>query len=261
MRPAQICCTALSCSFLFFGLHMTHRRHVAAVAAINADVIKDLPVRWAFFQQWLRNPRAIAALAPSSLLLAREMIAQLPESVDHVIELGGGTGVFTNALIEHGVQPDHLMVVELNEALHRMLKQRFPGTLLVRGDARNLVNLVGREKFAESGSVDAVISGLGLLSMKRDVQREILAAAFKVLKPGGRFIQFTYGPVGPVPRELLDELDLNSRRASVAWFNVPPATVYVYTRNRSTAVRAVRAGDARKHATQPNKNFDGDSDV
>ena len=235
---------------------MTHRRPVAAVASINQS-----PIRWAFFQQWLRNPRAIAALAPSSRLLAREMIAQLPDVVDHVIELGGGTGVFTNALIEYGIEPDHLMVVEINEALHRMLKQRFPDTRLVRGDARNLVNLVGREKFAESGGVDAVVSGLGLLSMKRDVQREILAAVFNVLKPGGRFIQFTYGPVGPVARELLNELDINSRRASVAWFNVPPATVYVYTRNRSTAVRAVRAGDATKRATQPYKNFDGDNDV
>lgn len=170
------------------------------------------------------------------------MIAQLPATVERVIELGGGTGVFTKALIEHGLSNDQLMVVELNGALHRMLKKRFPGTRLVRGDARNLVNLVGREKFAEVGGVDAVVSGLGLLSMSREIQREILESVFSVLQPGGRFIQFTYGPISPVPRELLDQLDLNSRRASVAWFNVPPATVYVYTRNRSTAVHAVRAG-------------------
>lgn len=169
------------------------------------------------------------------------MIAQLPESAERIIEFGGGTGVFTRGLIEHGVGPDQLMVVELNGALHRMLKRRFPATRVVRGDARNVAALVAREKFAEVGGVDAVVSGLGLLSMSREVQREVLAAAFSVLKPGGRFIQFTYGPVGPVPRELLGELDLNSRRASVAWFNVPPATVYVYTRNRSTAVHAVRA--------------------
>lgn len=248
------------------GPPMTHRRHSAAAAAISATTvgaaaIRDLPIRWAFFQQWLRNPRAIAALAPSSRVLAREMIVQLPPSAERIIEFGGGTGVFTRALIDHGVAPGQLMVVELNGALHRMLKHRFPATRVVRGDARNVAALVAREKFAEIGGVDAVISGLGLLSMSRDVQREILAAAFNVLKPDGRFIQFTYGPVGPVPRELLGELDLKSRRASVAWFNVPPATVYVYTRNRSTAVRAVRAG-ARLPARDPNnKIFDGDTDV
>ncbi|MFZ2234815.1 MAG: methyltransferase domain-containing protein [Dokdonella sp.] len=240
---------------------MTHRRHSAAAAAISAASIRDLPIRWAFFQQWLRNPRAIAALAPSSRVLARAMIAQLPESAERIIEFGGGTGVFTRGLIEHGVGPDQLMVVELNGALHRMLKRRFPATRVVRGDARNVAALVAREKFAEVGGVDAVVSGLGLLSMSREVQREVLAAAFSVLKPGGRFIQFTYGPVGPVPRELLGELDLNSRRASVAWFNVPPATVYVYTRNRSTAVHAVRA-PLRVPPRAPNEIiFDGDNDV
>ncbi|MEO7916270.1 MAG: methyltransferase domain-containing protein [Dokdonella sp.] len=214
---------------------MTQRRHSADAA------ISDFPIRWTFFQQWLRNPKAIAALAPSGRQLAREMIAQLPEDAERVIELGGGTGVFTRALIEHGIGPDHLMVVELNHALYKMLKRRFPGTRFACGDARHLVKLVERTKFSMPGEVDAVISGLGLLSMKRNMQREILAAVFDVLKPGGQFIQFTYGPIGPVSRDLLAELDLNSRRASIAWRNVPPATVYVYTRNRSTAVRAIRA--------------------
>ena len=131
----------------------------------------------------------------------------------------------------------------------------------MRGDARNVAALVAREKFAEAGGADAVISGLGLLSMNRNVQREILAAAFNVLKPGGRFIQFTYGPVGPVPRELLGELDLNSRRASVAWINVPPATVYVYSRNRSTAVHAVRANERALARDVNDKISNGDNDV
>ena len=189
------------------------------------------------------------------------MIAQLPDSPERIVEFGGGTGVFTRALIDHGLDRDQLMVVELNGALHRMLKRRFPETRVVRGDARNVAALVAREKFAEAGGVDAVISGLGLLSMNRNVQREILAAAFNVLKPGGRFIQFTYGPVGPVPRELLGELDLNSRRASVAWINVPPATVYVYSRNRSTAVHAVRANERALARDVNDKISNGDNDV
>ncbi len=240
---------------------MTQRRHSSAAAAIDAASIRDMPIRWAFFQQWLRNPRAIAALAPSSRVLARAMIAQLPESAERIIELGGGTGVFTRGLLEHGVKPDQLMVVELNGALHRMLKRQFPATRVVRGDARNVAALVAREKFAEFSGVDAVVSGLGLLSMSRDIQREILVASFNVLQPSGRFIQFTYGPVGPVSRELLDELDLSARRASVAWFNVPPATVYVYTRNRSTAVRAIRAVARNPPCNLTSKIFDGDNDV
>ena len=108
------------------------------------------------------------------------------------------------------------------------------------GDAMELHDIIVRERFAEVGSVDAILSGLGLLSMSRGTQRRILSAAFSVLGPHGRFIQFTYGPASPVSRELLTELGLSVHRGGVAWRNVPPAAVYVYTRNRSTSIRAVR---------------------
>jgi phospholipid N-methyltransferase len=197
-------------------------------------------VNWTFFRQWLKNPLGIAALSPSSRRLAREMIRQLPHEASRIIELGGGTGVFTQALLDHGVRPDDLLVVELNEELHRLLQQRFPGVHVVRGDARELQPIIENEQFGEPGSVDAVLSGLGLLSMSRSTQRTILAAAFSVLAPDGRFIQFTYGPASPVSRELLAELGLSVERGGIAWRNVPPASVYVFTRSRSTPIRAVR---------------------
>lgn len=196
---------------------------------------------WTFFRQWLKNPLGIAALSPSSQRLAREMIRQLPDPVSCVIELGGGTGVFTRALIERGIQPDKLLVVELNAELHRLLQRQFPQVKVVRGNAMELRNIVEQENFAKPGEVDAILSGLGLLSMSRDMQRKILSAAFSVLGPEGRFIQFTYGPASPVSRELLGELGLGVQRGGMAWRNVPPAAVYVFTRNRSTPVHAVRA--------------------
>lgn len=197
-------------------------------------------VNWTFFRQWLKNPIGIAALSPSSRRLAREMIDQLPDTPCRVIELGGGTGVFTRALLERGVLPDQLLVVELNQELHRLLQQRFPEVKVVRGDAMELKDIVEREQFGGAGEVDAILSGLGLLSMSRATQRRILSAAFSVLGAKGRFIQFTYGPVSPVSREVLTELGLGVYRGGVAWRNVPPAAVYVFTRNRSTSIRAIR---------------------
>ena len=76
--------------------------------------------------------------------------------------------------------------------------------------------------------------------MARATQKAILESTFSVLKPTGRLIQFTYGPSSPVPRELLAELGLQVRRGGFAWWNVPPASVYVYTRNRSEAIHAQR---------------------
>jgi phospholipid N-methyltransferase len=191
----------------------------------------DQPDAWTFFRQWLRNPRAMAALSPSSRQLAKLMIEQLPEGARHIVELGGGTGVFTQALLEHGIVPAELLVVELNEELHQLLRQRFPSVHVVCGDAQELKAIVRDCGFTDEASgVDAVVSGLGMLSMPRATQRAILAGVFDVLREGGRFIQFTYGPASPVSRDLLNELGLQAQRVGVAWLNVPPATVYVYTR-------------------------------
>ena len=194
-----------------------------------------------FCREWLRNPFAVAAVSPSGRQLAARMVEQLPDDAQRVIELGGGTGAFTRALLERGIRPERLLVVELNGALHRYLQERFPRVHVVQGDARHLRELAQRSRVLdEHGKVDAVVSGLGMLYLSRATQREILRSAFEVLSPDGRFIQFTYGPVSPVARELLDDLDLKTQRGGTAWRNMPPANVFVYRRRTSRKIESVR---------------------
>jgi len=197
---------------------------------------RSLPVGWTFFRQWLKDPLSVAAISPSSPQLARQMMTELPRDCRRVIELGGGTGVFTQALLDHGIAVSDLLVLELNEELHQHLQRRFPGMAIVCGDASNLRELAAERGFAEDGRADAIVSGLGLLSMPKPLQQSILAAGFDCLQPDGRFVQFTYGPANPVAREVVDALELTARRASFTWWNVPPATVYVYTRRVSKSV-------------------------
>jgi len=206
----------------------------------NSKFDSGPPAAWTFFRQWLKNPLGIAALSPSGRQLTRQMIVELPGEARRVIELGGGTGVFTRALLGHGIARNDLLVLELNEALYQHLRARFADVHVVCGDARELQSIAASDGFLDEGLADAVISGLGLLSMTKRTQSQILQAAFSTLKAEGRFIQFTYGPKSPVSRELLAELGLAVRRGGFAWWNVPPASVYVYTRSRSRAVHAVR---------------------
>jgi len=193
--------------------------------------------KWTFFRQWLKNPIGMAAISPSSPQLARQMMAELSEDTRRVIELGGGTGVFTQALLEFGVKPSDLLVLELNEELHQHLVKRFPEAHVVCGDAREIYNIASPFGFTEN-KADAIVSGLGFLSMPKQLQQEIISAAFNCLKSDGRFVQFTYGPANPIAREVLETLGLSSRRASFTWWNVPPATVYVYNRRVSRAIPA-----------------------
>ena len=183
-----------------------------------------------FIGQWLKNPRQTAAVAPSSPELAAAMLAEMPADTRRVIELGGGTGALTRAIVSHGITGDALLVLELNEELHAHLHRRFPDELLVLGDAAELPRLAAEAGFLDAGPADAVISGLGLLAMDRELVTRILHAAFDCLRPDGRFIQFTYGPVSPVSDAVLDVLGLRMRRGEFVLRNVPPATVYVYER-------------------------------
>ena len=183
-----------------------------------------------FIGQWLKNPRQTAAVAPSSPELAAAMLAEMPADTRRVIELGGGTGALTRAIVSHGITGNALLVLELNEELHSHLHRRFPEELLVLGDAAELPRLASEAGFLDAGPADAVISGLGLLAMDRELVTRILRAAFDCLRPDGRFIQFTYGPVSPVSDAVLDVLGLRMRRGEFVLRNVPPATVYVYER-------------------------------
>jgi phosphatidylethanolamine/phosphatidyl-N-methylethanolamine N-methyltransferase len=186
-----------------------------------------------FFWQWLKNPLRTAAVMPSSSELAAAMIAELPDGTRRVIELGGGTGAITRELLAAGIHARELLVLELNEELHAHLHARFPGVYVVLGDARSLRELASGCGFLDEGQADAIVSGLGLLTMPPALQREILGAAFECLDPDGVFVQFTYGHAAPVADSVVQQLGLEVHRGDFVLRNVPPATVYVYSRKRS----------------------------
>lgn len=196
-----------------------------------------LEAGWKFFRQWMRSPREMSALSPSSRELAQKMTHELLKSTRRVIELGGGTGVFTQALLAFGVTPADLLVLELNQTLSVHLKQTFPGVDVECADAMDLERIATDSGWLGNGKADAVVCGLGLLAMNPVTQRSILTAAFALLVPNGRFVLFTYGPSNPIAREVMQDLNLGARRGGFTLKNLPPATVYVLTRNRSTRVQ------------------------
>ncbi len=187
--------------------------------------------RLTFFRQWLRHPLRMSSITPSGRQLASMMAAAVPSDADSVIELGAGTGVITRALIKHGIKPERLLLVEMDDVLHGVLRQAFPRAQVVCGNARTLQALAAQADTFGTHRVGAVVSSLGLLAMAASVQHDILAAAFAVLRPGGIFVQYTYGPSRPVAPEVCTALGLQVRRQGWAWRNLPPARVYVYSRD------------------------------
>lgn len=181
----------------------------------------------AFFKLWLKNPLSIGNFTVSSRRLAGAMAAALPRGAGPVIELGGGTGVVTQALLERGVAPDELIVVERNETLHAMLRERFPDVRVLLGNAAELTALL---RPLELPPGRAVVSSLPIISMPRPIQRAIVEQSFAALGGDGSFVQYTYGPVSPLPRRAL-HLDGSVTKRVLG--NLPPARVWVYRRARA----------------------------
>ncbi len=203
--------------------------------AFAASVDSQRAELWIFFRQWLSRPLSTAAFSPSSRFLNRRMVQAIPPGARRVIELGAGTGALTRALMAHGIAVDDLLAIEFNPSLHRYLTRRFPGLTVVQADARAMDRVPEVLAFARRVPVQAVVSGLGLLSMSREAQYSILSSAFELMPGNGSFVQFTYGPVTPVSREVMRALGLRAQRQGFTLCNLPPASVYVFSRDAESA--------------------------
>jgi phosphatidylethanolamine/phosphatidyl-N-methylethanolamine N-methyltransferase len=177
------------------------------------------------FKSWLKNPRHIGAIVVSSPELAAAMARQIPSHPKgYVVELGGGTGAVTRAILKAGIDPDRLVVVERDRALFDHLVKRFPGVRVLLGDAMHLNALLKRH---DIHPVSAIVSSLPLLSMKKSVQYRIGAQAFASLEADAPLIQFTYGLFSPLPKSRLGILGQVAERVLQ---NLPPASIWCYRR-------------------------------
>ena len=172
-----------------------------------------------FLRELIRKPHQVVALAPSSVALARAMVEELKPGAGAVLELGAGTGKITEAILDRGIAPQDLHLVEMNPEFCAHLRARFPGVDVRQMSAGEIGNL-------PLTNVQAVVSGLPLLSMPVSLQRAILTGACTLLGPGGTYTQFTYGPAPPVARAVREELALKWRASGKIWWNLPPARVY-----------------------------------
>lgn len=187
--------------------------------------------RLLFFLLWLRRPMRIANITPSGKHLAAAMVRGVPiKTPGCVVELGGGTGVFTEALIAAGLPAGDLVIIERDKTLFGLLSRRFPSSRVVLGDARDIQDIVVK---AGAGPVKAVVSGLPILTMNDDIQTAIMGGAFQAMGETGVFVQFTYGRKSPVRPSILEAVGLTSVKAESVPRNIPPASVYHYRKAAS----------------------------
>jgi phosphatidylethanolamine/phosphatidyl-N-methylethanolamine N-methyltransferase len=182
-----------------------------------------------FWKAWAQEPMLVASVTPSSQSLARLITQELSSDTGSVMELGPGTGVFTKHIIERGVAEKDVLLVERDIEFSDALRRCFPSATVCNIDASKLARGPALEM-----RYGATVSGLPLLSMSPRKVLSVLTSSFHLMRRDGKFYQFTYGPSCPVPRRILDRLELKAVRIGWTPLNFPPAAVYRISRRRKS---------------------------
>lgn len=175
-----------------------------------------------FLGEFLRHPGEVVAILPSSPAVARRMTEGLAGITGPVVEIGPGTGSFTRAILDRGIAPAQLTLLEMNDRFCDTLREKFPGVRVLNRPAQE-IGEIGLEGIA------AVISGVPVLARPR-IQREVVGRAFAAMREDGIFTQITYSPNAPIPPEMQRDLGLSVEKLGTVWANLPPAHVFRFRR-------------------------------
>lgn len=175
-----------------------------------------------FLRALIARPKNIGAVAPSSRALGRAIARQLdPARPGPILELGPGTGVITAAILDHGIAPERLTLIEYDPEFAAAIAARFQGVHVIQGDAFDLDRTLGArhaEPFA------GIVSGIPLLNFSMPSRRAYVEALAGRLAPNAPFVQFSYGMHAPV----VPPSGYSVTCAARVWANIPPARVWVY---------------------------------
>jgi phospholipid N-methyltransferase len=185
---------------------------------------------WRFFQAFMKSPRVVASVVPSSAFLKRRIVeaAGLPRA-RVVVELGAGTGGTTLSLLEAMAESSHLIAIERTAdfvpGLEAIDDARFE---VVHGCASSIGRVLSERGH---GGADAVISGIPFSTMPPELCREIVEAIHDSLTPGGRFVAYQF--TDAVDRYMRPVMGKPAIQHEV--LNVPPMRIFTWQKEELPA--------------------------
>jgi phospholipid N-methyltransferase len=153
--------------------------------AASEGGIRMTSERALFLKAFMAHPREMGSITPSSRYLTKRMLNRLPwDSMKSVVELGAGTGVFTEHILEYKRDDCKFLAIEKNELLYRRLQVLYPAVLM--GD--DALKLAAILQGYGMGAVDCIISALPFALMTKEERQCLIAAISRSMNDGGTFI-------------------------------------------------------------------------
>ena len=177
-----------------------------------------------FLRGFLRNPKEVGSVIPSSRYLIRRVLDRGRVSRAQVIvELGPGTGVLTREILRRMPISARLIAVEINPQFVRVLRRTLPDPRLFvfEGSCADLERALEK---AEVEKADLVVSGIPFSTIERGEGYRTLQAARRILGPEGRFVAYQFRSH---VRRLAEPLFGPAETHRGLW-NLPPMRIYVW---------------------------------
>lgn len=176
-----------------------------------------------FFKEFLKNTKQIGSVIPSSSFLSKAIVSKINyKNANVIVELGAGTGVFTEMLVNNLNPNTKLFIFEINPLLYKTLYNKFSyfeNVCIINTGAENLANILclhGVDK------VDYILSGLPFLNFPLTLRNRIFTNIQSSLKLNGELILFQYTKF--LENEFKDFFEINS--VEKIYLNFPPANIY-----------------------------------
>ena len=145
-----------------------------------------------FARNFLRHPRMLGSIVPSSRFLVRQLLEPINWGRARVIvEYGPGVGGITLEVLRH-MRPDATLVaIEMNPDFVRYLKATIsdPRLHVVAGSAADVDLILRRMSLTRA---DYIISGIPFSTIKAAEREVILRKTVAVLEPGGAFLLYQF---------------------------------------------------------------------
>ena len=201
----------------------------AAAGPPSAPEARRPPAAVQFLGRFLKDPRAVGAVAPSGRRLAAAMLDSVDwANAECVLEFGPGTGPFTRGVPARLRDGGRFLAVERDPAFVARLRAELPHVDVAHADVVGVAAELDRRGL---GPADAILCGLPWAAFPPELQRTLMTATVAHLRPGGTFATFAYVqgavlPAGRRFRALLGERFARVEKSPVVWRNAPPAFVY-----------------------------------
>ena len=142
-----------------------------------------------FLKDFILNPAKIGSVTPSSSYLTKKLLGKLPwDRLSTIVELGAGTGVFTEYVMKHKRPDSVFLVIEQDTTMRKALMEQYPGALF-GSQAESLPFLMKQYGLPKA---DCIISGLPFAVIEKKDRLKILAGIDARLANQGIFVAFQY---------------------------------------------------------------------